>query len=259
MRRDRGRRVEVAAEIGVEDGAEAEDAAVWSKCELHVRVEPASLVGGEEVLGAILRPADRPAELECGGGDRGHLRAHRALAPEGAADVRDDHAEPVAVAGERVAELGEGAVRVLRRAPDREDVRAGIVARDRAPRLDRSGDEARDVERLADDCAGRRERTVHVTAVARPAHERILGHLVMEEGRRRRRTGIEHGLERLVVDLDELGPVLGERPGLGDDERDRLARVPHLSPREHRVTRVRNLSPSTPPTGSGAAPRSAPP
>ena len=39
---------------------------------------------------------------------------------------------------------------------------------------------------------------------------------------------VEHRLERLELDLDELDAVLGERLALGDHERDRLARINDL-------------------------------
>ena len=43
----------------------------------------------------------------------------------------------------------------------------------------------------------------------------------------RRRDRVEHGVERVVVDLDELGRVLGEVAVAGDDDGDRLADVAH--------------------------------
>ena len=43
--------------------------------------------------------------------------------------------------------------------------------------------------------------------------------------------------ERLVLDLDELGRVLGERAGLGDDDGDTVALVARLVGREREVRR----------------------
>ena len=45
--------------------------------------------------------------------------------------------------------------------------------------------------------------------------------------------------ERLVVDVDELGRVLGEVPALGDHERDRVADEAHLALGERRARRLR--------------------
>ncbi len=43
---------------------------------------------------------------------------------------------------------------------------------------------------------------------------------------------VRHGRERLVVDLDELGRVDGERAALGHDNRDAVARIARLVGRE---------------------------
>ena len=44
-----------------------------------------------------------------------------------------------------------------------------------------------------------------------------------------------HGVARLVVDLDQLDRVLGERSRAGEHDRDRLAGVPNLAVGEHGV------------------------
>ena len=50
---------------------------------------------------------------------------------------------------------------------------------------------------------------------------------------------VDERLERLVVDLDELGGVAGELSRLGDDRDDRLADVAHLADGERVVLDVR--------------------
>ena len=49
--------------------------------------------------------------------------------------------------------------------------------------------------------------------------------------------------QRFVVDVDELGRVLGERAARGDDERDRVADEAHLALGERRARRLRALRP----------------
>ena len=43
-----------------------------------------------------------------------------------------------------------------------------------------------------------------------------------------RRDVVDDRLQRLVVDVDQLGRVLGEVAALGDDQRDRVADEAHL-------------------------------
>ena len=58
----------------------------------------------------------------------------------------------------------------------------------------------------------------------------------------RGRLQIEHRLERLELDLDQLGAVLGERLALGDHDRDRLAGVDDLLARQRLVRAARARS-----------------
>ena len=83
-----------------------------------------------------------------------------------------------------------------------------------------------------------REGGLDVPVDARPADEGVLGYTVVEERARRRGARVENRLQGLVVDLDQLGGILGERPALGDDERDRLAGVADLPAREHGMAGV---------------------
>ena len=83
--------------------------------------------------------------------------------------------------------------------------------------LDRGAREAREAERLADDERGARQRLVHVAVVERAVVDARLG---LGRGDR-----VEHRIERLVVDRDELGGVLGHVPVACHDDRERLADV----------------------------------
>ena len=71
--------------------------------------------------------------------------------------------------------------------------------------------------RARDDVRGGGERAVDVAARALEAQQLLGG------GAR-----VDDRVERLVLDLDELGGVLGQRARVGHDERDRLAGVAHL-------------------------------
>ena len=62
----------------------------------------------------------------------------------------------------------------------------------------------------------------------------------------RRRLGsavVDDGRQRLVVDLDELGRVLGEVAVVGDDQRDRVADEAHLVLGQRRTRRLRTPRP----------------
>ena len=107
-----------------------------------------------------------------------------------------------------------------------------VPVADDAEALDRHAREPRDAERLADDEIGPGERVVDVAVVERA---------VVDRGGAER---IEDGLERLVVDGDELGRVLGDVPVARDDDGERLAHVARRAP--------------LPPRSGGSASRSPP-
>ena len=175
------------------------------------------MVGGEEVLEPVFGPLHGTTEAHCRDRRRDPLRDDHALRPERAADVRDDHAEPVVGALQDVREAGQRAVRVLRGEVQCEEVVAGVVLGDSAARLDRHRDEAGDPKTRAHHAVSGGERAVDVACGAREPHQRL-----------RRVPRLEHRIERLVVDFDELGAVLGERACLGDDGRHRLPNVQHF-------------------------------
>ena len=56
---------------------------------------------------------------------------------------------------------------------------------------------------------------------------------------------VDDDVERLVVDLHELGRVARELARLGDDRDDRLADVAHLADRERVVLDARRPAPPT--------------
>ena len=88
VRRDRGARQQVRAQVGQHAAAQREDPSVRVQRELHPAANPPALRRGLRLLAAILGPAHRPPEL--GGRERDDRRLHRqrALGAEPAADVR---------------------------------------------------------------------------------------------------------------------------------------------------------------------------
>jgi hypothetical protein len=96
-RRRHGGRVgeQIGADIGQQARAERQEASLWVDGKRRVPKEPPALVGGEEVLGTILDPLDGPGEPHRRDRGDGCLGRKWPLAPEGAADVPHDDADPL--------------------------------------------------------------------------------------------------------------------------------------------------------------------
>ncbi len=166
----------------------------------------------------VLAPAERAA-------DAGEVDAH-ALGLEAetrrdlvAVDVqplrRDVDVDAALAVGDR--EPGLGAEEGLILDPELVDARDGhVAARVRVAVADHE---------VADDV---RPRVVEVAVAVRPALvvDRLLLHGAFH---------VDHGLERLVVDLDPLRGSPRLLGMLGGDNGDRLAEVAHLLEREHRL------------------------
>jgi len=108
--------------------------------------------------------------------------------------------------------------------------RTGFPVGHDAARLDGGDVDARDVHPLADHHVGAGERSVRLGPVARlpvPDVVRLLLLVGADEGSIRLEglERIDHGRQRLVVDLDETGPVDRAVARLGEDGRDLLALV----------------------------------
>ena len=58
---------------------------------------------------------------------------------------------------------------------------------------------------------------------------------------RERLLAVEHERQRLVLDRDQLGGVLGERAGVGDHRRDPFARIARDLDRERMARHVRRI------------------
>ena len=237
LRRLRGR-VEGAV-VGDDVDAQAGDAPVLG-AHLGVHDVVAREAGGDEVAGAVLDPLDRHA-----GHDRARDGAHVAgvdgdLVAEAAADV-------VALDADHV--LGEpGDVRVdravgVRRLVAVVDVElAGLRVEvgDDPARLQRGRVAARVDDVAADDRVGLGERPVggvRVAGLPRRAGEVVaLAGLVVADQRRvvvERLARVDHGGQRLVLDVDERQRVVGRVLVGRDDEGDLLALEADLVARQH--------------------------
>ncbi len=212
-----------------------------------------------EVLGARQREPDRAAQRERGA--RGQRLDEGELASEGATERLGDHADPLERKIERTGELPPRDERALRARRDDENPR-GLEPGGAHLRLDVRLMDPRRAERALDDRVAGCEGTRDVSVLARDPVEHVPGELLLrvvglavvdagvdgleiaalvlrlldharERGARLHRgLDVDDRVERLVVDDDELGAVLGRGFGLGDDERDGLTREDDLLARE---------------------------
>ncbi len=150
-----------------------------------------------------------------GKADEDDVGEDRRLDAERAARVGGrQESKPVASEAESGSSDAVECERALEVGPRREPTVGRVPVRDDCVALHGSAGEARDVERVAEDDVGSRHRTVDIAVRERP---------IVDRSRLER---IEDGVERVVVDLDELGGVFGQIPVAGDDDRERLADVP---------------------------------
>ena len=197
------------------------------------------------MLQAVLDPAHGDAELARREAHQDDVREDRGLDPERAARVgRRDQAQLRAGEAERAGRDRVQRERALEVRPRGERALGGVPVRDDAVALDRRAAPAREAEALAHDEVGFRERGVDVAVVERAVGDACVG---LDRGLR-----VEHGLERLVLDLDQLEGVLGEVAVARDDDRDGLADVARRS-----RARRRSAGPASrcPPGTDARAPR----
>ena len=229
--------------LGPDDAAErlvaGEGAAVVERLDVEAEHRPVGLDRDLDVVepalvavrvrgvlvGAPLRPLDRPAELPRQQAEDDVVRVQADLVPEGAADVVGDEAELVERRPQR------------RRHPDRADARhlvvaverplagAALVLDERARALERRRAEAVEVELVdRDDVVGLGLRRLPVAPVEDAAPDDVrAGLLVHHDLVLDRLARVDEHVERLVLDLDQLGRVARELAGGGGDRGDRLA------------------------------------
>ena len=234
--RDEGREErQIGAEIGDGLDPERQDAAVGVERQLGMADMVAALDVGEEALGALGGPFDRPAQLL--GEPRHHclLGMDEVLHAEAAADVGRDHPKASVGQLERAGhQLAAQAVAALGRGVEHVAVAAPVVVADRGAPLHGVLDDAVVDEVELDHARGLGEGGLGRGLVAGlPVEGQVARHLVPGERRagRERAGRVGHGGQRLVVDFDPFGGVARGGQGLADRYRHR---VPHMASRGRR-------------------------
>ncbi len=194
---------------------------------------------GHHVLASILAPLHGPAEREGGDRDERVLRVARGLGAEAPADVGGDHADPAGRQPERRGEPLLDEVGDLGAVPRREGPVAAVEGGDHAAGLDRHPDVALDPEALLEHDVGGAERGVGVADRVGEADGHVVGPVRVETRRFRPGGGhhLDHRRQRLPLDLERLGGVLGAGAAVGHDHRDDLARVTGNSPAQRVLDR----------------------
>ena len=222
--------------------AKAEQRPVSLDGDLDV-VEPALVAVRHRLveLGAPLGPLDGTVELagEQAAGDE--LRMRGDLVAEAAADVLRDHPQLVEPDAQRGAhhDHGEAGELVVRR--DRPLADAAVVLDERAIGLERGRVEAVEVQLLdLDDVVGLGEGGVEIAPLVDVGIRLVGAALVVQERRGGvgRRVRIDDRVERLVLDLDQLGGIASSLAGLGHDRGDGVADEARLADREREVAHI---------------------
>jgi len=125
---------------------------------------------------------------------------------------------------------------------DRPLADAAVELDERAVALERSRVEAMEMELLdLDDAIRLGERGVEIAPLVDAFPHEVRARVVVQHRHvsALRLAGVDDGVERLVLDLDELRRVTRELAGLRDDRDDRLTDVAHLAERERVVLQMR--------------------
>ena len=215
------------------------DLAVLRRRELERRHEVAAVDRRDRVLRALLDPLHRRAEAARERDGEQLLGVDVELGAEAAADVRRDHAQLRLGHPERGRGEQPQDVRYLRRRPER-DVAAGLRPRDDAARLDRVRDQRRLDVAVLHDHVGRRRRRRPSRASRRSETFVPSSSWTSVAPSCAAASTSTIDVERLVVDLDELGRVDRVRPRVGDHDRDAVALV--VAPRRRRAGSARGSS-----------------
>ncbi len=235
-RRREGR--QVRAHVGDRVGPKGEEVALCVHRHLGCRDVVATMRIREEGFAALRRPLDRLADV-LAGPDQSHVFGiEKDLRAEAAADVGRDHAHlRFRQAQHEGAHQQALDVRVLVGDVERVALVRLVVAGVGGTWLHRVRDQPVVDELELGDVRRLRERRLHRRLVAvAPVVADVVRHLVVH-GRadRGRRLDVDDRRQLFVVDLDQLGRVLGLQIRLGHDQRDLVADVAHLALRQHRM------------------------
>ena len=231
------RRIEaIAAEVLGDLEVEREDAAVLVHRGAGARDVLARVAGGEQVLGAVLAPAHRPPQRARQRRAGQLLAIERDLLSEAAADVGRDH---------RHLRLGElepprklRAIRMRHLVADvHRQVLAALVPHGAAAAcFDRCVGLAMLMEFSLDHDRRFGEAALRIARAEDLMRDQVRRQRLVDQrgARRERALHAGDGRERLVVDLDQFGGVLGEIAVARHDAHDRIADEAHLVDRQRR-------------------------
>ena len=215
--------------------ADREDMAVIVKADLDIVPLVARMGRAHQVLAALLDPAHRPAEPAREERDQQVLGVDMALAAKAAADIERDAAHPRLGQAEQRGGLAPHPMHHLGRGPDRRRVGARIVGADDAAALHRHGGVAVVIEaalqpmRRARPARRRRRRVPTENAPIRLVSKRSW--TIGLSGRNAASGSTTAGSSsRSSVTSSAASSAWSRR--LRDDDRDRLADMPHLVMRQ---------------------------
>ena len=195
---------------------------------------------GQVVLGALLDPLHRPTEPARDGEADRLLCVDIELRAEAASDVGSDHAQLGLRDAERERERDLRDVRDLRRRPHRELAHRRRRLHDHTARLDRVRDQPRMPVTLFDRHSGVVEEPLGCVGVAEAPRVRPVVTQILVDRRRvvfQRIFELEDGIERVVLDVDELERVLHVGARFCNDDGDAVAGEACLVRRERPLGR----------------------
>ena len=202
----------IGALVVNEAAAHAEQPPLVVEGDLEVPILVALLDGGEEMLAPVLDPFDRAAQAQRRHRQHHLLRIHHELGAEAAADVGRDHPHLVLVAPQQRHQERAHFVGKLGRRPQGQAILVDVVSCERAAPFDRM--RAAAVLLQADAGAMRRagEGPRHVAVGLLELDQHVAGAAAMGDrcARRERRAAIGDRRQRLVIDLDAGGGILGD-------------------------------------------------
>ncbi len=189
------------------------------------------------LVGAPFGPVDRPVQLPREQAERHVVRVEADLVAEAAADVLRDEAKLVDPGPQRGRHPDRADARHLVIAVQRPLARRLLVLDERTGALERRRAEAVEVELVdRDDPVRLGLRALPVAPVEDAAPDRIRARVVVHDGVVLDGLArVDQHVERLVLDLDELGGVARQLAGGGADGGDRLAHEAHLADGERVV------------------------
>ena len=218
---------DVGAHVVDEGGIDGEQAAVAVRGQGQVPMLFAGVVGGQEVLAAVLDPAHRPAEPARQVGNEEVLGIELAAGAEAAAHVALDEADLVLADVQQVGQHAPVEVRNLGHTPHRHSLATGVPLGKETPGLHGQRGVAAHRERAAEHARGGPDDGVDVTEVDDPRGGQVAVGVKRWRSRTHGPERVDHSRQGCVVDLDKIACVLGHVRVGGDDYGHRFADVAH--------------------------------